>query len=155
MKANDFEVPPMSEQEKIFLLHDKNPELIGLYEELRTRILLHGKIELRVTKDYINFKHPYKQWNAFLRQKEEKMGTLCNIYFRNNSIVVALNTLGDKPRDPYYILRPTTSFGVCKYYANIEPGDNLDKIEGEIRFAIWCVSKEHRVVRINNKYISI
>ena len=130
MKPNMYEVPPMSPEENEFLIiSGASPELIELYEKIREKILLYGKIEPWVTKDYINFKHPYKKWNRVTRQKEQKMGTMILAFIRQNSITLAFNTLGKLPRDHKNILKPGKSFGYCDYYTNIKVADNLDDLD--------------------------
>ena len=153
--ANDYDVPPLTDSEKMFLIDGINPELIPIYEIIREKILLFGKIETRVTRNYINFRHPYKSWNFATRQKEIKMGTLANVYFRKESIALAFNTRGKDTYDSHIYLEPTKSFGVCDRYVEINSIDELSGLEKIMSQVIFYVSNEHRIVRINNKFISI
>lgn len=153
---NDFEVPELSVAEQEFLREKMiDPELQALYEQVRARILLFGHVEARVTREYINFKYPYSVRNYYTRQKEEKMGTLVNIHFRKNSLAVAFNSLKQVLNDPQNILRPTTSLGVCNYYAVVNEQTNLNALDGVICQAIYCISKKARIVRIHNRYVTI
>ena len=156
MKPNQYEIPPMSVNEKMFIAETcQSPELAELYEKLRAGILAYGQIEIRDTKDYINFRHPYEKWNRALRQKETKMGTLVNIHFTSAYINVAFNMRRTLPQDPHNLLKSTASMGVCNFYAKVRLGDNLDWLMELVRQAIYCVSGKHRAVRINNKFVMI
>lgn len=154
-KPNDYDVPPLTDSEKMFLIDGINPEFIPIYEKIREKILLFGNIETRVTRNYINFRHPYKSWNYVTRQKEIKMGTLANVHFRKESIILAFNTRGKDTHDSHINLVPTKSFGVCRRYVEIKSIDELSGLEKIISQVIYYVSNEHRIVRINNKFINI
>lgn len=148
----EYEVPPVSDNEKQFLLDTNvDQELSQLYLGVRHEILQFGKIEVAITKNYINFRHPYKRWNRITRQKEDALGTLVNVHFNKNSLTLAFNTCGATPSPCG--LRPTSSYGVCEYYMNITPDSNLAEIREALRRCIYYVSKECRAVKIDGKII--
>lgn len=156
MPPNMYEVPPMSPAEKQFVLDARpDPEVVDLYERIRTKILLYGKIEVWVTKNYLNFKHPYIKWNPATHRREPAMGTLILVTIREKSITLAFNTLGNLPHDHKNLLKPTNSFGVCSYYANFKPSDSLEGLDEIIQQTIRYVSHTPRAVRINGKYIML
>lgn len=144
---NQYEIPPMSVPEKRFILSaEVRPDLIRLYEKIRERVLRYGKIEVWTNKDYIKFTHPYR--------KGSKIGTLLDVVFKDDSIELFFNTMGELPNDPHGILEPRR-FGVCHYRATIEPTDNLDHLDKIIEQTIYFMSKEARIVRVGDKYITI
>lgn len=156
MKENDYDIPSMSPEEKEFLIsHQVTPDLIDLYERIREKVFLFGKIEVHKTRNYIVFTHPYKQWNYYTRTNEEKLGTLIAVHFRKGTIALGFNTLGKVPLDPKNYLKATSSFGVCEFYASLKPDDDLSPLDDIIRQTIKFMSHESRIVKINGKYISI
>ena len=148
MNVNVYDIPSMDENEKSFLISSNiSPRLIGLYDEIRSKILAYGKIEVWTTKNYISFKHPYGR-------REIKLGTLINVTFKNDSIRLDFNMRNHTPSDPKNLLKKS-GLGVCNYYAIIKEGDDLSKLDYLIQQAIYCVSHVHRIVRIDNKFITI
>ena len=146
---NIYEVQPMSASEKEFLISSYvRPELIELYERIRAKILVYGKIQVWTTRSYISFKHPYGR-------NELKLGALVNVYFKNDHLVLAFNMRNTMPSDPKNLLIETKSHGNCNYYAIIKVDDNLSGLDYLIQQAIYCVSHKHRIVRINNKFVTI
>lgn len=149
MNVNVYEIPPMESTERAFLLSKNvSPDLISLYEEIRNKILSYGKIQVWVTKNYLSFKHPYGR-------NEEKLGTLIDVIFKDDCLQLYFNMRNTMPSDPKNLLTPTKSLGSCNYYAIINKGDDLSNLDYLIQQAIYCVSHKHRIVRINNKFITI
>ena len=147
--VNLYETPPISSAESNFLISSgTTPELIELYKKARAIILPYGKIEVWATRNYLSFKHPYGR-------NDERIGTLVNISFNKNSMILAFNMRKSTPSDPTNLLRETNSHGVCNYYGIIKNEDDLSGLSKLIEQAIYCVSHKHRIVRINGKFITI
>lgn len=149
MNVNVYEIPPMNEDEKFFLMSNGiSPELIGLYKKVRETILAYGMIEVRATRDYIVFKHPYGKSGT-------KIGTLANIFFKDKHLELAFNMYSDElPEDPKNLLIKSRR-GVCNFYVKIKEGDNLFNLKPLIRQAIYRMSHVHRVVKINGVFETI
>ena len=155
MNENTFEVPPISENELAFLDdHGVNPVLRALYERVRETILLFGNIEVRATREYITFRHPYHQYTGYSRQPIVKYGTLFRVTFRDNSIFLNINTLGKTIRDPKNILKKVND-KTYMYTTTIKPLASMDGLMTIIPQVIYCISHKIRVVRIHGIFVTI